>query len=396
MDCADASDELNCTKACPHNGFKCGNGLCISEQWVCDGQDDCGDGYDESAELCTVHTCLPNYYRCSNHVCIPWNLVCNGVNNCKDNSDEVPQLCHTGSICRSHQFKCAAGHCIDKSLVCDGENDCLDNSDEKDCKENNGCQWNTCSQLCHEEKVNHTICKCTTGYKHSSDGGCSAVGTQATLILAVEAELQLMSPYKSGAPNQLFHKSVLTTMQRYKVGSIDTYYSHWMEDIVFWTSPENKQVQSMFMNSNSQSPRATEMMTVLTTSTEPRGIAVDWVTKKLYITQVDRITVSSFNGLQTYTLVSENIKQPRDIVVSPADGFVFWADWGPVAVIERCDMDGLNRKLLIVDNIIWPTGLAIDYPTKRLYWADPKANLIGCVNFNGTDKYITHRFNSGK
>ena len=40
------------TRHCPAQTFTCDNTVCIHKMWVCDGDDDCGDGSDEAAKLC--------------------------------------------------------------------------------------------------------------------------------------------------------------------------------------------------------------------------------------------------------------------------------------------------------------------------------------------------------
>ena len=52
IDFALLSDCLTGSRYCPPQSFRCNNTLCIHEVWVCDGEDDCGDGSDESSKYC--------------------------------------------------------------------------------------------------------------------------------------------------------------------------------------------------------------------------------------------------------------------------------------------------------------------------------------------------------
>lgn len=64
---------------------------------------------------------------------------------------------------------------------------------------------------------------------------------------------------------------------------------------------------------------------------------------------------------------------------------MYWIDWGSPAKIERASMDGTNRRVLISgDHIERPSGLAIDYTTRKLYWVDSKLKTIKHCSLNGT------------
>ncbi|MEQ2208960.1 Low-density lipoprotein receptor- protein 4 [Xenoophorus captivus] len=51
-------------------------------------------------------------------------------------------------------------------------------------------------------------------------------------------------------------------------------------------------------------------------------------------------------------------------------------------------MDASNRIVIISSNLTWPNGLAIDYETKRLYWADAGMKTIEYGNFDGSDRQV--------
>ena len=49
-------------------------------------------------------------------------------------------------------------------------------------------------------------------------------------------------------------------------------------------------------------------------------------------------------------------------------------------------MDGSNRQVIISTKIYWPNGLALDIPTKRVYFADSKLDFIDFCNYDGSGR----------
>ena len=62
---------------------------CIEKAYLCNHDDNCGDGSDETEQLCADHTCDPAAFVCSNGRCIAPRWRCDFDDDCGDNSDEL-------------------------------------------------------------------------------------------------------------------------------------------------------------------------------------------------------------------------------------------------------------------------------------------------------------------
>uniref|UniRef100_A0A8B9LLU8 SCO-spondin n=1 Tax=Astyanax mexicanus TaxID=7994 RepID=A0A8B9LLU8_ASTMX len=136
QNCTCSNGTWDCTgPACPplvpclESEFQCtrGSQRCIPSIWLCDNEDDCGDGSDE---ICPS-TCPPGQFRCSGGACLPVELRCNGHPDCADQSDE--EFCAPATAvpgCAAGEFQCANGRCLSANKMCDGRLDC---GDERGC-----------------------------------------------------------------------------------------------------------------------------------------------------------------------------------------------------------------------------------------------------------------------
>uniref|UniRef100_A0A2I3LF72 EGF-like domain-containing protein n=2 Tax=Papio anubis TaxID=9555 RepID=A0A2I3LF72_PAPAN len=94
------------------------------------------------------------------------------------------------------------------------------------------------------------------------------------------------------------------------------------------------------------------------------------------------------DGSMRTVLIWENLDRPRDIVVEPMGGYMYWTDWGASPKIERAGMDASGRQVIISSNLTWPNGLAIDYGSQRLYWADAGMKTIEFAGLDGSKRKV--------
>lgn len=69
-----------------------------------------------------------------------------------------------------------------------------------------------------------------------------------------------------------------------------------------------------------------------------------------------------------FTLES-NLLRPNDYQFS----FMYYTDWGRygnTGKIYRATMAGNKKQAIVEQNLTQPSGLALDYEDKKLYWTD--------------------------
>ncbi len=190
VDCRDGSDEMNCAEyLCPiERPWKCDNGQCISEIYVCGGQlwtgphltwdeepDGCSDESDELEANCLNFTCPPDRsWKCNNGECIGIDYVCDGGDTkCIDGSDEMN--CTRFECPETRSFKCTDNlQCISTENVCDRQMDCNDKSDEHNllCKYCNDTEW-----PCQDGQGCVSLESVCDGFSHCPDASDESIET---------------------------------------------------------------------------------------------------------------------------------------------------------------------------------------------------------------------------
>lgn len=403
--CKHGSDERECAYSiCESGEFSCSSGHCISLLFLCDGEDNCDDGSDET--LC--QNCTSGVFPCGpSRVCLDRHQLCDGTADCEDGRDEDPRVCGVlTSECTPFEFKCGDGQCIRHTYKCDNTEDCSDGSDEENCDvneclDNNGgcphlcvdepqgfhcdCPNNTrlvgdshceeinpcleadvCDQMCFYTNDRLT-CRCQEEYTmRSAPGECTAKGNAAQLLITdtegVHRTNITGSMYKKlKSLRGIRHMTVLAS-----------------NNTLYWAQ---RGLMSVYRFPVDGKPDA---QLVLKASNPISGLTVDWIHGLLYWASADAgsIHVSLLNGSVQRQLLT-GLDKPCAVAADPTQGLLFWAECGHYPKIEKSSLDGHHRKTLVSTLIHHPVALSLDMPRQLLYWADQGLRRISRVNLEG-------------
>ncbi|GFT68702.1 vitellogenin receptor, partial [Nephila pilipes] len=423
-DCEDGSDEKNCSKIvpCDEGRFTCRDGTCIYIHEVCDGHKDCEKGEEELNCTLAADQCTSEEYFCSNNSrCISKRWICDGDNDCGDAEDENPDNCtrrikpNLPPLKNCKEFSCSiSGECIPWSKVCDKVKDCVDHMDEgplcaKACSDNNG----GCSQRC-QKTPSGTKCFCFHGYSLSYDGvtckdvnECNIPGSCSQFCNNTEGGFKcfcadgffLEHDHKKCKadggpgtfvyllPDQIRGIDLSTGSQRVYVSGHPGADMRGMdydasEGIFFWSDWKDGTI-------NSYTPSSNRRDVLLTSSTRPRLLRWDWIAKNIYYTDdIADIVVCNKNGTFCSTVIEKASYSINSFEIAPRSGVMFWSVWEAFhpqksGVIERAELNGSHRVLIVSDRIIWPVAVTVDHIMEMVYWIDTKLNIMECTDFHG-------------
>ena len=96
---------------------------------------------------------------------------------------------------------------------------------------------------------------------------------------------------------------------------------HYAEGVIFWTDKDSNKIQQIQIKGDDK--RVEDVIAFGLQG--PEGIAVDWVTRKLYWTEnigeeKSKIEVANFDGSYRKALVWTDVDKPRAIAVDPLSG----------------------------------------------------------------------------
>ncbi|XP_065210727.1 low-density lipoprotein receptor-related protein 1B-like [Planococcus citri] len=415
-------DEIFSISPHPKN-FLCSNGFYLRNDFICDGVNQCGDSSDEYSD-CNRGTCRPGSFacNCNRNRCLNATSRCNNVPECGDGSDEMncgKDVVTADCTITRGKFLCQDGlKCIDFNFTCDNDCNCYDCSDEStDCLKHNENFCNTCSQPCLPTP-DGPQCACCSTEEHESSPICQEIlpcdpnnKCDQKCVRFFNKERCLCDEnyqtsrdeitFNSYCWSNVSHENVLlySTTNQIKAFNLTTNITTVIEDklnCLSLTAAHNYVYCAVRRNNTAYilkiSQNSDELIEIVKSDSRTiYSIGVDWITGNIYFTTNLSLSVCTNDGKICMKMKSLSLGDSYHVGLAPRFGFMFWTissrNEHEESKIFRSAMDGSGERVLVGEDLRYPTSLVVDELTERVYWLETDVQFsIKSVQFNGKNK----------
>nr|XP_045618524.1 low-density lipoprotein receptor-related protein 1B-like isoform X1 [Procambarus clarkii] len=246
----------------------------------------------------------------------------------------------------------------------------------------NACSQDSrpCAHLCLPKNRVERECRCAIGYKVDERDPTICVALDGILIYSTSAGLSGLSV---DTPVTEKGENLETLTPISGIGTATSLDFHAAQDLLVWADGDQGTITSIQRD-------GTNRHVIVEGADVIQGIAVDWVANNLYWTnpKADVIEMCRLNGSDHFVIIASGLEKPGAIAIHPGSGYMFWADTGEKARIERANLDGSNRTILVNTSLQFPADLVVDFEESHLYWVDKWAKTLERVNLDGSERRI--------
>lgn len=118
----------------------------------------------------------------------------------------------------------------------------------------------------------------------------------------------------------------------------------------------------------------------------PTFMAFDWITGNIYYYDGGSITVCKNVSTEDCGVIISSVTV-TGLVLHPNHGLIFWLT-GFKNNIKRAGMDGKNIVAIDTPEMRYPTAIAVDQLSTRLYWFDKNAGTINSADVDGNGWHV--------
>ncbi|XP_073976140.1 low-density lipoprotein receptor-related protein megalin isoform X3 [Rhodnius prolixus] len=244
-----------------------------------------------------------------------------------------------------------------------------------------------CDQLCFSYPPEYPLnsfrfrCDCATGSLSSPSGNkCEEVNEYLVFSTRTEIRSIHLDPNTTSLPFKPVNKKKLLQGNLTNVVGVD--FDHEDGRLLFTQIRPWARIAWL----PTSDPVPSKITPIISRGINPEGIAYDWTQKKIYWTDSSNNSIYAMNTDGSDLVMIARVERPRAIVVDPCNGTLYYTDWGRFGTsgkIFRTTMAGSLKKVIIDRDLSQPSGLALDYDERYLYWTDAVREKIERINLVG-------------